>query len=113
MMTSAIGKAATTATAIVEVNALANLHSGRCLPTYCLLHREEVKTPSPGRCREGVFARARRFRRWPQRRGGPVAISSNVSVQSMATSGSGCSGARMSGLSGQKWIVRSLPPGPP
>ena len=29
-----------------------------CLPTCCLLHREEIKTPSPGRWREGVFAGA-------------------------------------------------------
>ena len=58
MMTSAIGKAATKATAIVEVNALSKF-TWRTLSTDILLaHREEVKTPSPRRCREGVFARA-------------------------------------------------------
>jgi hypothetical protein len=55
-MTSAIGNAATKATAIVEVNALSKFTSWRTLPTDMLLAPPRgSQTPSPGRCREGVL----------------------------------------------------------
>ena len=59
MMTSAIGRAATKATAIVEVNALSKFGSWRTLSTDMLLApRRGGQTASPVRCGDGVFARA-------------------------------------------------------
>ena len=58
MMTSAIGKAATKATAIVEVNALSKFSSWRTLSTDILLAPPRgVKTPFVTFCQMGsVFA---------------------------------------------------------
>ena len=70
MMTSAIGKAATKATAIVEVNALSKFTSWRTLSTDMLLAPPRgFKTPSQARCRDGVSAVSRRKSRMVPRDG--------------------------------------------